>query len=123
VAWVGALIGAVALGVGAWYYHQGRPEWQTMLFTTLAFLQIGQALATRSLRVSFFRLPLAGNRLLLALAAGVVGLQALVVATPLLEQFFSVVPLSLGEFALAAGLGSTAFIAIEIEKWWLRRRA
>ncbi len=121
VGWVGLLIGAVALGVGAWYYQRGLPQWQTMLFTTLAFLQIGQALATRSMRASFFHLRLAGNPLLLALAALVVGLQALVVATPLLESFFDVVPLRLSEFALAAGLGSVAFIAIEVEKWWLRR--
>ena len=64
-----------------------------------------------------------GNRLLLALAALVVGLQALVVTTPLLERFFDVVPLSLSEFGLAAAIGSAAFVAIEVEKWWLRRCA
>jgi len=122
VAWVGLLIGAVALAVGAWYYQRGLPQWQTMLFTTLAFLQIGQALATRSMRTSFFRLRFGGNPLLLVMVAVVAGLQALVVATPLLERFFGVVPLTLGEFALAAGLGSVAFAAVEIEKWLRHRR-
>jgi len=27
--WVGALIGALALGLGSWYFFTGRPEWQT----------------------------------------------------------------------------------------------
>jgi len=121
--WVGALMGAVALAVGVWFHQRGLAQWQSMLFTTLAFLQIGQALATRSQTESFFALRWDGNRLLLALAAVVAGLQALVVTTPLLERFFGVEPLSLGEFGLAAALGSTAFVAVEVEKWLLRRRA
>jgi Ca2+-transporting ATPase len=122
VLWVGLLLGAVALGFGAWAYHLDLPEWQTMLFTTLAFLQIGQALATRSMRESLFRQGLGSNRLLLAMALLVAGLQALLVSTPLLERFFGITPLTLGEFALSAGLGSLAFIAIELEKWLIRRR-
>jgi len=37
IAWVGTLIGALALGIGAWYFYAGRETWQTMVFTTLAF--------------------------------------------------------------------------------------
>jgi Ca2+-transporting ATPase len=122
VLWVGVLIGAVALGTGAWFYHAGYHEWQTMLFTTLAFLQIGQALATRSMRESVFRLGLGSNRLLLAMALLVAVLQAVVTTTPWLERFFGVEPLTLAEFALAAGLGGAAFAAIELEKWLIRRR-
>ena len=47
-AWIGAMIGAAALGVGFAYHETGRPEWQTMIFTSLALLQVFQALATRS---------------------------------------------------------------------------
>jgi Ca2+-transporting ATPase len=122
VVWVGLLIGAVALGFGAWAYHQALPQWQTMLFTTLAFLQIGQALATRSMRESLLTQGLGSNRLLLVMALFVAGLQAVLVSTPLLERFFGITPLTMGEFALSAALGSLAFIAIELEKWLIRRR-
>lgn len=43
VAWTGTLIGALALAVGIAYYSAGLPQWQTMIFTTLACLQIFQA--------------------------------------------------------------------------------
>ncbi len=49
-------------------------------------------------------------------------LQLVVLYIPFLDQFFEVVPLSANDLLLAVGLGSIAFIAIEIEKWFLRRR-
>ena len=45
IALVGVLTGAVALAVGAAYFHSGSPYWQTMIFTVLCFSQIGQAFA------------------------------------------------------------------------------
>jgi hypothetical protein len=35
-AWIGVLIGALALGIGAWYYFGSHEEWQTMVFTSKA---------------------------------------------------------------------------------------
>jgi Ca2+-transporting ATPase len=46
-----------------------------------------------------------------------------VIYVPFLDQFFNVVPLNALELLLSAVLGSTAFWAIEIEKWIFRRRA
>jgi Ca2+-transporting ATPase len=66
--WVGLLIGAIGLGLGAWYYFLGSPAWQTMIFTSLAFAQVGQALASRSNRASIFALGLTSNPLLLGMA-------------------------------------------------------
>jgi Ca2+-transporting ATPase len=122
VLWVGLLIGAVALLAG--WLTLGRPDntWQTMIFTTLAFLQVGQALASRSSRESFFTLGLTTNPVLLGMAVLTIILQLLVVYVPFLDQFFEIVPLSADELLLAAVLGSIAFWAIEIEKWILRRR-
>jgi len=122
VLWVGLLIGAVALLAG--WLTLGRPDdtWQTMIFTTLAFLQVGQALASRSSRESFFTLGLTTNPVLLGMVLLSIVLQLLVIYIPFLDQFFEVVPLSADELLLAAVLGSAAFWAIEIEKWFLRRR-
>jgi Ca2+-transporting ATPase len=110
VLWVGALLGAVALLAGRLAFDNAHPEdrtWQTMIFTALAFLQVGQALASRSSRESFFTL----------------GLQLVVLYAPPLEQFFGVVPLSGRQLLTAAALGSAGFVAIEAEKALLRRRA
>ncbi|MFN2206112.1 MAG: cation-translocating P-type ATPase [Candidatus Promineifilaceae bacterium] len=122
VMWVGLLIGAVALLAG--WLTLGRPDdtWQTMIFTTLTFLQVGQALASRSSRESFFTLGLTTNPVLLGMVLLSIVLQLLVIYIPFLDQFFEVVPLSADELLLAAVLGSAAFWAIEIEKWFLRRR-
>jgi P-type Ca2+ transporter type 2C len=46
--WVGVLIGTLALALGAWYFFADNPAWQTMIFTSLAFMQVFQALASRS---------------------------------------------------------------------------
>ncbi len=122
VAWVGALVGAVALLSGWLTLDRPGDTWQTMMFTTLAFLQVGQALASRSSRSSFFSQGLTTNPLLLGMAVLTIVLQLVVIYAPFLKQFFGVIALSTNDLLLAAGLGSIAFFAIEIEKWILRRR-
>jgi len=116
VSWVGSLIGILALGLGAFYFFGGRPEWQTMLFTFLAFAQVFQALASRSSRDNLFKLGLFSNPLLAVLAFVVIGLQLAVLYTPLVSDFFNVVPLSIQDLLVAIGLGSLVFIAMELEK-------
>ncbi len=124
IIWIGVFIGLVALGVTYTFYNPAQPEdetWQTMLFTTLAFLQVGQALASRSSRESFFTLGWRSNPTLIWLLLLVIGLQLVVVYLPILERFFNVDTLSLPELLICVLLGSLAFWAIELEKWWLRR--
>jgi len=116
VSWVGSLIGLLALGLGALYFFNGRPEWQTMLFTFLAFAQVFQALAARSSRDSLFRLGLFSNPLLAALALIVMGLQLAVLYIPFVSDFFGVLPLSVQDLSVAIGTGGIIFIAMELEK-------
>jgi Ca2+-transporting ATPase len=115
-AWVGGLIGALALGIGAWYFFGGHPAWQTMVFTSLAFAQIGQALASRSSRDSLFKVGLWSNPLLLDMALAVLVLQLLVVYLPPLQGFFSTQALRTVDLAVAFGVGLLVFGVIEIEK-------
>jgi Ca2+-transporting ATPase len=126
VAWLGTLIGLVALGVGIHYFDPAMPEdnrWQTMIFTTIAFMQIGQALASRSAHVSFISLGVRTNWFIFLMIFLVLGLQLMVLYTPALETVFDITPLSAIELAVCAGLGSLALIAIEIEKLIKRRKA
>jgi Ca2+-transporting ATPase len=121
IAWVGVLIGALALGVGAWYFYTGRETWQTMIFTTLAFSQIWQALAARSTHESFFSQPFA-NPLLLQMAGLVFLLQLAVIYIPFLQNFFQTVPLTAADFAISLSISALVFIGIEFEKWLTRSR-
>jgi P-type Ca2+ transporter type 2C len=125
VIWIGLLIGLIGLGLAYFLFSPTEGEfstWQTMLFTTLAFLQIGQALASRSSQESFFSPNWRSNPTLLGLAAVVLLLQLAVVYLPFSQQFFYTVPLTLNELLICVGLGSIVFWAIELEKLIVRRR-
>ena len=125
IIWVGTLIGIVALGVGYFHFDPDNPTnttWQTMIFTTLAFLQIGQALASRSTQESLFKLGLRSNPTMSWLVLITIVLQLAVIYIPFLDEFFQVTPLKPVELLLCVVLGSLAFVAIEIEKWVNRNR-
>jgi P-type Ca2+ transporter type 2C len=118
--WVGILIGALGLGIGSRYYFGGRPEWQTMIFSSLAFAQVGQALASRSRRESLFTLGLGSNPLLLGMAALVTLLQLAVIYISPVAVFFSLTPLSLPDLLIALGAGVLVLAALEgakLRKW------
>ncbi len=123
VLWVGALTGAIALGLG-YFYWRSDPSgpWQTMTFTTLAFSQMAQALATRSRRDSLFRLGLRSNPVGMALAAGVFCLQLAALYLPFFQSLLYTRPLPLPDLALSLALSSLVFWAIELEKWLTRRK-
>jgi Ca2+-transporting ATPase len=116
VIWVGALIGALALGLGSWYYFSGREQWQTMVFTFLAFAQIFQALASRSVKDSIFKLGVMSNPLLAGMSALVAGLQLAVIYVPFLAEFFGVKALSLCDLSIAITGGVVVLAAMEAEK-------
>lgn len=116
VIWVGALIGALALGLGAWYYFTGREEWQTMVFTFLAFVQVFQAWASRSGKVSAFSMPVMSNPLLFWMMLLVTVLQLAVIYIPPVAEFFSVKPLGVIDLLVAIGAGFVVLVVMEIEK-------
>jgi Ca2+-transporting ATPase len=122
--WVGVLIGVTALVVGFWYFDPAVPEnrlWQTMIFTTLAFMQIGQAIASRSADLSVFSLGVRSNPIIYLMILLVAGLQLTVLFVPGLAAVFEVIPLSAGQLGFCAALGVLPPAAIEMEKW-IRRR-
>jgi len=122
IGWTGVLIGALALGVGVGAWISGLPGWQSLVFTTLATAQIGQALAVRSGRDSFWQVGPFSNPVLLGTAALVLVLQLVALLWSPLQQAFGTVALGPAELAVAAGAGLVVFGAIELEKWWLRLR-
>jgi P-type Ca2+ transporter type 2C len=121
VLWVGALMAAVTLGTEALYRHLGRETWQTMVFTVLCLSQLGHALAIRSERASLFTQGLLSNKPLLGAVALTLLLQAGILYIPILNGVFQTTPLGPGDVALALGLSSIVFLAVEAEKWRTRR--
>jgi Ca2+-transporting ATPase len=115
-AWVGAVIGLVTLGLGFGYYAADLEQWQTIMFTTLAFMQIGQAFATRSTTQSLREIGWRSNPVMLGIAGLVAVLQLLAVYTPL-RRFLDLETLSVADLAvcIAAGIGLLALV--EAVKW------
>jgi Ca2+-transporting ATPase len=120
--WVGLLMAVVCLVLLVAARALGWP-WQTMVFTTLALLQLGHALAVRSERESFFTLGPRSNLLLLAAVAGTFAVQLLIVYLPVLQGLFDTEPLAPVQLAVVLAASTVAFIAVEIEKWARRRTA
>jgi Ca2+-transporting ATPase len=120
ILWVGLVIGRVPLGMGIWYWYANHPAWQTMIFTTLTLLQLGNALALRSQRDSLFRLGLLSNKALVGALAVTCILQLAVVYLPFLQTIFHTVALSAYDLALALIASTIAFWSVELRKWYQR---
>ncbi|KAB0669626.1 cation-translocating P-type ATPase [Oryzomonas sagensis] len=119
----GGIIGTstILLTYHHWRFH---PEnWQTVLFTSLAFAQIGQAMALRSFRHSFFRMGLFGNPLLLSMVGLVILLQGMVVYLPAMQAFFKTTTLAAEALAWVFVPGIVLFAVLEVEKVVVRRVA
>ena len=117
---VGVLIGAVSLGMGAWYFFTGHPDWQTIMFTTLAFAQVWQAFGIRSGSDSIFKVGLLSNKPLLGLVILVVLAQLAAIYVPWLQTFLRTNPLTLTDLLVCAGVGAVILIYTEVEKYLSR---
>jgi P-type Ca2+ transporter type 2C len=118
--WVGVLIGVVALTIGFAYHETDQPEWQTMIFTSIAFLQVFQAIGTRSARESLSTIGWTSNRLMLGIAGAVVALQLLALYTPL-NDFLDLEPLGVWDLLLCIGTGVALLLTLEVVKTVKRR--
>jgi Ca2+-transporting ATPase len=119
--WVGMFMGGVVLGIQALAIVWSWP-WQTMVFTTLALLQLGHAMAIRSERDSLFRLGLRSNLPLTAAVGGTLVVQLALVYLPALQPIFETEALAPAQLAVVLVASTFAFIAVELEKWLGRRR-
>lgn len=117
---IGLLIAGIAMATGAWYYFGGSDSWQTMIFTSLAFAQTGQALAVRSGSEHLAAAGLFSNKVLLTMVATVLLLQAMVIYITPLQSFFATRALGPVDLMVAMGSGLIVFMAIELSK--LRKR-
>jgi Ca2+-transporting ATPase len=122
IVWVGLLMGAASLFTQAWSIRTGHAHWQTMVFTVLCLSQMGHVLAIRSERESLFSQGLLSNKPLLGAFAFTLGLQMATIYVPFLNPVFKTEPLSAAELLFSLALSTVVFIAVEIEKYFRRRR-
>jgi len=119
---VGLLMGGVSIFTQAWFMKTGGTHWQTMVFTVLSLSQMGHVLAIRSDKESLFKIGLLSNKPLLGAILLTFLLQMATIYIPILNPVFKTAPLTAGELFITLVLSSFVFIAVEIEKWFLRRR-
>ena len=119
--WVGLLMAGTTLLVQAWAYRTGSAHWQTMVFTVLALSQLGHVLAIRSERDSILQQGLWSNRALLSTVLLTALLQLATIYVPALTPFFKTEPLSGGELVVSLLASAVVFVAVEMEKWMVRR--
>jgi P-type Ca2+ transporter type 2C len=117
---VGLFMGAVPLTLGLWAHETGRP-WQTMVFTSLALLQLGHALAVRSETRSLRALGLRTNLPLLGAVLGTLVLQIAVLYIPLLQTALRVAPLGATDLLIVLAASTAVLWVVEAEKL-IRRR-
>jgi len=117
---VGLLMGIIPLALGIWGHATGRP-WQTMVFTSLALLQLGHALAVRSELDSLRTLGLGTNRPLLAAVAGTMVLQMLVIYWGPLQNLLHTEALTIPDLSVVLAASTIVFFAVELEKAVRRR--
>jgi Ca2+-transporting ATPase len=118
---IGLLIGLIGLGVGFVYYQSGLSYWQSMIFASAAFLQIFQALATRSNSDSLFSIGVFSNRVMWLIIGIVICLQLSALYTPL-SIFLGLKPLPLFDLLVSVALSSVLLIVIELEKFVFGQR-
>lgn len=120
ILWVGILIGAICMSIQAWAIANGSQNWQTMVFTALAFCQMYHVLAIRSERESIFAIGVFSNLPLLGAIVLTVALQLALVYVPFLNPIFNTHPLTWTELAISVFAPALVFVAVELEKWMVR---
>jgi P-type Ca2+ transporter type 2C len=145
IAIIGTVIGLLLLAIGYLQWQQfGLPNllqiedeavrgallddpkvllWGTLMFTSLALMQVGRALSSRSFLEPFWKQPLRTNKVLAGMMGAVMVLQMLVVYTPALQTFFSTVGLSSANLLLCIAFAVVVLAIMELLKALERRKA
>lgn len=118
ILWVGLLMAGLTLGVQAWAIGSDIKEWQTIVFTTLAFNQLAHVLAIRTERKLLIDAGVLGNMPLIGVVGLTFILQLTVIYLPEANQFFKTQPLSMMQFLVCLGSAVALFHLVELEKWF-----
>ncbi len=116
IIWVGLFMAAVTLGAQAWAINTGHDNWQTIVFSILAFAQLGHVMAIRSDRQFLLQQGIFSNMPLLGAVVLTVLLQLAIIYLPFCNLHFKTKPLSWQELLGCMGAAAIVFHAVELEK-------
>ena len=120
----GGLMTAAALFIQWWAVKQGYPlrAQQSMVFTTLCFVQLGNALSVRSVYHSLISKHFFANRALWEAIIVTIILQLLLLYIPLLQPVFKTVPLSLTAMTTILMVMLVCIFCIELAKYAYKKK-
>ncbi|MBI5960057.1 MAG: cation-translocating P-type ATPase [Chloroflexi bacterium] len=133
VVWVGAWLGACSLIGYVWALNRHGGEIfdpteeslhvaRTMTFCVLALSQLAHVLAIHAGEAAFFTVPLREMRILLGIVVVTAALQVMVLYAPFAQGIMETTSLDAVELVFAILLAGSVFWAVEIEKFFRRRR-
>lgn len=111
-----AMITVVAFIYCLYGMDQDLDRARTLTFTILVVAQLTHAFNCRSDRRSLFQLGVWSNKALVAGVALSLGLQAMIIFSPLVREIFRVTPFDPEHWILAFGIGVLPLIAMELWK-------
>ena len=121
IVWVGLFVGGISIAAMAWAIAREVDYWQTVVFTVLTVSQLFHSLAVRSDTESLFRIGLLTNLPMLGAVILTFTLHMTVVYLPALNEIFHTQPLPLYDLMVCLLLSSLVLIAVETEKWLMRK--
>lgn len=121
ILWMGTLITVIAMSLGGavWFgkfaglVESAKAPWQSVLFTSLAFAQIFQALGMRSSREHLWQVGLFSNPTLMGMIGLVFLLQLSVIYVPFLQTYFHTQALSLPLLLMIIGANALILVIAE----------
>ena len=100
----------------------GADVQHTMVFTTLCFIQLGNALSVRSMYNSLFSVGLFANRAMWGAIALTLVLQAAIVFVPILQPVFKTTALNLNCILMIAIVSLACLLCIELLKFISKKK-
>jgi len=122
IVWVGTLMGLVPLCAGWYYWQHHDPDWQSMVFSLLAFGQIFQTLAARSWSDSAFASGRRPTPFLICSVSLTLTSTLAILYVPFLERVFGTKALSASDLLVSLILSTAVFWSMEMEKFFKRRQ-
>jgi len=119
--WVGLFVGGISIASQAWAISRDAEYWQTVVFTVLTVSQLFHSLAVRSESESLLRIGLFTNLPMLGAVSLTLLLQIAVIYLPAMNILFHTQPLPAFDLVVCLVLSSLVLVAVEIEKWLMRR--
>lgn len=118
----GTIIGAASLFIQWWAVKEGYDvkEQQTMVFTTLCFIQLGNALSVRSVYHSILSKHLFANKRMWAAIIGTVILQLAIIYVPFLQTILKTSYLEWKAMATILTVTAAGVFCIELIKYFTK---